>query len=201
MSTIQHFFKYKSHDLVGLFKGVRTMRALNGRIKKQAELKPDDYDPNDYKGDAFEFFIELLVTLLPNNRMMGGLHNYEPVLYDDNGIDAMAVNWEGKPSAVQIKYRSNRDFALTGSGDHLGNMVKEAAIKHRILPPEDIQKETPVFYVFTTAESLHHYTKDQFFHGAVHCVGWKELKLLVDNNTGFWEDVERIVKELSNERA
>lgn len=193
---MKHYFKHKSHDLSGLFEGVKKVSQFCRKLEQQAELDPDNYDRDKYVGDGFEFFTELLFQLMPYHRMMGGIHNYEPVQVADNGVDGTATNFDGKLSMVQVKYRSNKNTRLSGNEDHLGNMVKEGAIKYRVLPPKDPLKATPVFFVVTTAKSLHHYTDNEYFHNTVHCIGYDELRVMLDNNIGFWNACRNIVNEL-----
>ena len=195
---MKHLFKYHAHDLKGLFAGTRKLSTFCTKLEKQAQ-QDDTYDRDKYVGDGFEFFVELLVTLLPFNRKMGGLYAYEPVQENDTGADGRASNWDGKPSLIQVKYRSNKQGLLTANKDHLSNLLA-VAVKEGIVKA-DLSKEAHVFYVFTTAKGLHYYTDDTFFENNVHCVAYDDIRLLVDNNEGFWQACENIVNTIEDERS
>ena len=60
---MQHQFITTSHDLTGLFADVNSISGLIKRIQKQAEIDPIRYDINKYKVDAFEFFVELFLSI------------------------------------------------------------------------------------------------------------------------------------------
>jgi hypothetical protein len=199
---MKHFFKYKAHDLNGLFDGVKKLSTFIKRLEDQAQLDPLNYPRDQYVGDGFEFFIEALLTLMPHDNRIG-VSNYEPVQSNDNGCDGLGVNLEGKKCAIQVKFRGNRESNLT-SEDKLAHVVTDAQFSHSIV--DNPKSKVPVFYVFTTAKGLHHYTDAEFFKGRVRCLGYNELKSLVDNNIPFWDalrkriqlsfDKDKLIKEI-----
>ena len=193
---MKHLFKYHAHDLPALFDGVKKISTFCTKLEKQAAMD-ETYDRDKYVGDGFKFFVELLVKLLPYHRTLGGLHNYEPVMENDTGADGMATNWDGKTSLIQVKYRSNRQQMLTANSDHLANLLA-VAVKEGVTKA-DLSKEAHVFYVFMTAKGLHYYTDDTFFENNVYCIGYDQLRLLVDNNIGFWNACRAEVKRLQDE--
>ena len=197
---IKHTFQYNSHDLVALFEGTTKFSGRGGwksKMEAQALLNEAKYPRLNYVGDAFEFFVELMFQIVGPSRKFGGIHDYEPQQENDNGVDAICKNWDGEQSVIQIKYKSDSERVLTGNQDHLGNMVKEATLKYRIIPHNQDKKETTKYFIITTGKSLHYYTDDEFFLNNVKCIGWKELTTLLDGNTGFWKKAEEIVKSLN----
>ena len=181
---MQHNFKCKAHNLSGLFQGVNKLSTFIKRLEDQAELDPSNYPRDKYVGDGFEFFIEALLTLMPHDNRLG-VSGYEPVRVNDNGCDGIGVNLEGKKCAVQIKFRSNNKYTLSTNKDHLSNVWHDSQIRHGIkFNPTD---KIPVFYIFTTAKGLNYYTDDVNFEKHVKCLGYNDLKSLVDNNIPFWD--------------
>ena len=74
---LQHNFKTKSHSLSRLFYGVNKMSQLMRKIEQEAIIDTLRYDAEKYKGDAFEFFVELFLALHPTDNRVG-VYNYKP---------------------------------------------------------------------------------------------------------------------------
>lgn len=194
-----HSFQHNAHDLVSLFEGTTKFSGRGGwksKMETQSTQNENKYPRLNYVGDAFEFFVELMFKVVGPTRELGGIHDYEPQQENDNGVDAICKNWDGNLSVIQVKYKRDSERLLTANADHLGNMVKEATLKYRILPPNQEKKETTKYFVITTGKSLHYYTDDEFFLNNVKCIGWGELCNLLDGNIGFWRKAEEIVKSL-----
>jgi hypothetical protein len=83
MIVLEHNFKTKSHSLTRLFEGVNVMSRLVRNIERESLIDPLRYDPIKYKGDAFEFFVELFLYLhSTDNRVC--VYNYTPNQINDN---------------------------------------------------------------------------------------------------------------------
>jgi len=63
---ILHGFPHRSHDLVGLFEGVNKLSTFMSRLEKQSEMNPARYSPDKYKGDGFEFLVEVFLVVINN---------------------------------------------------------------------------------------------------------------------------------------
>jgi hypothetical protein len=192
---LKHTFITKSHGLTELFTDkVNTLNKFMKSLEKQSLIDPLRYNTQDYLGDGFEFFIELLLHLHPvDNRL--GVYNYQPVPSSkDKGIDGIGVNIKMEPCAVQIKYRSNTTYILTANVDHLSNFISESMNRQIIYDFENSKNYR--HFIFTTAKGLHHYTESEMYEKHVKCFGYKELRSLVDNNLPFWNKVREIVKNL-----
>ena len=195
---ISHGFGLRAHDLTALFNKTNKISTFMGKLEKQSLIDPDRYDSNKYKGDGFEFLVEILLkSHAYDNRL--GITNYEPVQSDDNGVDGVGVNLSGEKCVVQVKYRSNSKTVLTANTDHLSNMISDGMIKHKVVIAEDNTK-IPRHYVVTTATGLHHYTDNENFKGFVHCIGFEHLRALLDNNLSFWNLCREIVKEIEDSK-
>lgn len=180
-----HTFKFTGkQDLQELFQDTNKFSTLVRKIGQMAQRNPTSYDPDKYKGDAFEYFVELFLQAFNFDDRVG-VSNYSPMQENDNGVDGIGSNLRGEKSVVQVKYRSDSTQLLTGNGDHLVNMISSGIIDHKVSPIENI-KDVPKHYIFTTAEGLHHYTDQENFKGRVRCFGYKDFKKLVDNNINFW---------------
>lgn len=192
---IKHGFGLRSHDLFGLFDGTNKVSTFMNKLEKQSLLDPLRYDSDKYKGDGFEFLVEIFLKSHPyDNRI--GITDYEPIQIDDNGVDGIGVNLSGDKCVVQVKYRSNNKSVLTTNKDHLGNMIVEAQFKYNINKPEDNTK-VPKYYVITTSNGLHHYTDNEVFKGYVYCLGYDQLRSMLDNNISFWNLCRRLASEIS----
>lgn len=161
------------------------------KLEKQSLKDKIRYDPNKYKGDGFEFLVEILLkSHAYDNRL--GITNYEPVQSDDNGVDGFGFNLSGEKCVIQIKYRSNKNEVLSSNKDHLSNMISDGMIQHNVVTSDD-NKKCPRHYVITTANGLHHYTDNENFKGFVHCIGHDQLRSMLDNNLSFWNLCREIV--------
>jgi len=149
---IKHGFGLRSHDLIGLFDKTNKVSTFMNKLEKQSLIDPTRYDSNKYKGDGFEFLVEILLkSHAYDNRI--GITNYEPILSDDNGVDGIGINLIGEKCVVQVKYRSNNKSVLTANEDHLSNMISDGMIKHKVVVAKS-NEECPRHYVVTTANSL-----------------------------------------------
>jgi hypothetical protein len=192
---IKHGFGVRAHNLVALFDKTNKISTFMNKLEKQSIIDIDRYDSNKYKGDGFEFLVEILLkSHAYDNRL--GITNYVPVQSDDNGVDGFGKNLSGDKCVVQIKYRSNKRTMLTANTDHLSNMISDGMIKHKVVIADDNTK-VPRHYVITTASGLHHYTDSENFKGFVHCIGFEHLKALLDNNLSFWNLCREITHEIT----
>jgi hypothetical protein len=73
-------------------------------------------------------------------------------------------------------------------------------IKHKVVVAEDNTK-IPRHYVITTATGLHHYTDNENFKGFVHCIGFDQLRAMLDNNLSFWNLCREIVKNITDSKV
>lgn len=192
---LHHLFQSKSHNLSELFgSDIVTLSKFMRILEKQSTKDPLRYDPNKYLGDGFEFFIEILLSLHPvDNRL--GVYNYKPIQENDNGVDGIGVNIRLEPCVVQIKYRSNTTELLTANTDHLSNLISDGMMTYNVVA-DTLDQNNYRHFVFTTADGLHFYTDKEMFKSKVRCVGYKEIKGLVDNNLPFWNKCREIVKEI-----
>lgn len=188
---LEHNFQTKSHSLSRLFDGVSKMSQLMRKIEQESIFDPLRYDPDKYKGDAFEFFVELFLSLHPvDNRV--GVYNYKPKQENDNGVDGTGINIKGDNSVVQIKYRSNTQTELSSNKDSLSNLITDGMLSHNVVADMNNPKNFRHF-VFTTADGLNFYTDKEMFKSKVKCFGYNDFRSLLDNNLIFWNKVREIV--------
>jgi hypothetical protein len=194
MIHLEHNFKTKAHSLPRLFEGVTKMSQLMKKIETESQIDPLRYDPDKYKGDAFEFFVELFLALHPTDNRVG-VYNYKPYQINDNGVDGIGQNIKNEKCIVQIKYRSNKEYELTANNDHLSNFVANGMIAHGIIDDKENHKNFRHF-IFTTASGLHFYTDKEMYEEKVKCFGINDFKSMLDNNIVFWDKVREIVATL-----
>ena len=196
---ISHGFGLRAHDLTALFDKTNKISTFMNKLEKQSLVDPVRYDSNKYKGDGFEFLVEILLkSHAYDNRL--GITSYEPIQSDDNGVDGVGFNLSGEKCVVQVKYRTNVKTVLTSNEDHLSNMISDGMIKHKVVVAEDNTK-TPRHYVITTATGLHHYTDNENFKGFVHCIGFEQLRAMLDNNLSFCNLCRGISKNIADSKV
>jgi len=193
-TELTHNFKTKCHSLPALFDGVNKMSQLMARIEKLSQRDPLNYDPDKYKGDAFEFFIELFLMLHPNDNRVG-VYNYKPTQDNDNGVDGIGVNIKNQDCVVQVKYRGNPNEPLTANKDHLSNMFVDGQLSYNVVA-DTIEKKNYRHFIFTTAKGLHFYTETEMFKNKVKCFNYKNFKSMLDNNKPFWDNAREVVSKM-----
>lgn len=189
--TLEHNFKSKAHSLTRLFEGVVKMSQLMRKIEQEAIVDTLRYDAEKYKGDAFEFFVELFLCLHPTDNRIG-IYNYSPNQENDNGVDGTGVNINNEKSVVQIKFRSNTQTKLSSNKDSLANLITDGMMAHNVTADMGNPKNFRHF-VFTTANGLNFYTDQEVFKAKVKCFGYNEFRALLDNNFIFWDKAREIV--------
>lgn len=178
--NLEHRFKLTCHNLDQLLTDCNKINTYCSRLEKQAEMFPDRYDPDKYKGDGLEFFVEALIKLSPvDNRI--GVGKYKIVEGQDVGVDGSGVGANGRPATVQVKYRQS-NYVLTANADHLSNFVM-ASMLHEHVDPNDQNN----MLIITTGKGLHYFTEDEMYAKKVRCLGREQLRELVDNNDLFWD--------------
>jgi hypothetical protein len=162
-------------------------------IEAQAMIDPIRYEPDKYKGDAFEFFVELFLMLHPcDNRV--GVYNYHPTQENDNGVDGIGVNIRAEKCVVQIKYRTNTQYYLT-SQDGLSNVFTDGMMTHNVVADMSDNNNYRHF-VFTTAKGLNFYTEEEMYKTKLKCFGYDDFRSMLNNNVVFWNTVREIVSNI-----
>jgi hypothetical protein len=191
---LNHPFIHQSHDLSGLVGNVRKVSTFMNRLEKQSVMFPDRYDPEKYKGDGFEFLVEVMIKLMGIHPQIG-ISDYKVVLgNEDFGVDGVGKGVRSQTVTVQVKYRGKTDSVLTANKDHLSNFVMRSQMEYKVdvFPAHEHEKN---MLIITTADSLHHFTKEQMYMNSVRCIGYKDLRKMLDNNLIFWEKLEELVVE------
>lgn len=187
-----HPFLNHCHNIDELLKGTNKMATFCRKLVKQSILFPNRYDPEKYKGDGFELFVEALIKLSSvDNRI--GIGNYSPELEIDTGVDGFGKGIDSKPATIQIKYRSDNQTFLTANQDHLSNFVTTSLLRYKVSP-----KTKTNLLIITTAEGLHYFTNDEMFQKQVRCIGYQQLRELVDNNILFWDSFRELIENSKN---
>lgn len=191
---LYHNFITKAHSLPRLFEGVDKMSQLMRRIEREAVLDTLRYKADNYKGDAFEFFVELFLALHPTDNRIG-VYNYKPIQENDNGVDGVGVNILNEKCVVQVKYRTNVKIELSSNRDSLGNLIVDGKLSHGVDPDMDNPKNFRHF-VFTTATGLNFYTDQEMFKSKVRCFGYNDFRSLLDNNIIFWNKAREVINNI-----
>lgn len=170
-----------------ILEGTKKLSTFNKRLVSQSLLYPNRYDSDKYRGDGFELFAEALIKLSPiDNRI--GIGKYEPVIDGDTGVDGFGIGIDLKSATVQVKYRSDNSQLLTANKDHLSNFVTASLLRYGVDPSSKTN-----MLIITTAEGLHYFTDGEMFQNQVRCLGYNQLRDLVDNNLLFWETFRSLV--------
>lgn len=188
---LTHCFLHQCHDLESLLEGCNKLSTFCSRLEKQSEMYPDRYDPQKYKGDGFELFVEALVKLSPvDNRI--GIQHYRVVEGQDIGVDGSGLGFDGKPATVQVKYRGNHEYVLTANADHLSNYV-QASLRSTKFGGFSVDPETETnLVIITTGLNLHFFTDAEMYGSQVRCINREVLRKIVDNNFAFWDSLRQL---------
>ena len=181
---MKHRFKIICPNAGSLLNGVDT---LNGFMRKVDKLSTDpawtsgNWTPDEYKGDALEALVEVLVNYSPIDKRIN-IVDYRP--HDnktdgkDMGIDGYGVSHNGNLHTIQVKYRSNVRKDLTANEDHISNFVAKTASSPKYRDAD--------MTIFTTAKDLNQKTNEGMYHDRVRVLGYKDLCKLVHANPAFW---------------
>lgn len=191
MIQLQHNFITKAHSIPRLFEGVTKMSQLMRKIETEAILDTLRYESDNYKGDAFEFFVELFLALHPTDNRVG-VYNYKPNQENDNGVDGVGINIKGEKSVVQVKYRSNVVQELSSNIDSLGNLITDGMFAHNVIADMSNNNNFRHF-VFTTSTGLNFYTDKEMFKSKVRCFGYNDFRSMLDNNFIFWDKARELI--------
>lgn len=178
---LTHPFKTRCHNIKALLNNCNKMSTFCTQLEKQAVMHPNRYDPDKYKGDGFELFAEALIKLFPADGRIG-IGSYSIITEGDTGADGIGVGMNGRPATVQMKYRGDNRTLLKANVDHLSNFISASQNKYGVH-----LGDTDNMLIVTTADSVHPFTRDEMLYKKVRCVGWKDLRNLVDNNSLFWD--------------
>jgi len=190
---MQHRFRYLCYDAATLLDGCSKLSTFVRRVNKQSEEDHGmGWSPDEYKGFAFEAFVEVLVTSSPIDKRIN-IKNYRPAKSKvdgrDMGIDGYGESHNGNLHTVQAKFRSDCTADLT-TKDGISNFVANTDSRHKCDP--DYQKYAGVdMTVFTTAKDLNQIVKEEMYYGRVRVIGFNDLRKLVDGNDAFWDEFRR----------
>ena len=183
-TKLTHQFLYMCYDLHELLYGVELLSTFKTRLVKQSEKYPDRHDPYKYRGDGFEMFVEALIKLSPvDNRI--GISEYQNAPYDEAGIDGFGIGFNGKPAAVQIKFKGDGKKMITESEDNIAGFLAVAQNTTYNVNRDDFATN---LLIVTTGAGLHRNTEEQFFADGVRVLNNEKLRMLVDNNLAFWDN-------------
>ena len=186
---MQHRFKHVCYDSAKLLDGCNKLSTFINRVNKQAEEDHGmGWTADEYKGFAFEAFVEVLITSSPIDKRIN-IKNYRPAKAKrdgrDMGIDGYGESHNGNLHTVQAKFRSNSQADLT-TKDGISNFHSNTLAKHKHDP--DYQHYPDVdMTIFTTAKDLNQVISEEMYYGAVRTLGYNELRKLVDDNQAFWD--------------
>lgn len=137
--------------------------------------------------------IEALIKLSPiDNRI--GIMDYHPIEDKcDWGVDGYGIGMNGKPCAVQMKYKSDSTKFVMFNDDHIANFI---AYSQKFKVDSD---DTKNLIIFTTGSGLHHSMPEneicQNSEGKFRlvCRNYNDLRGMLDNNFSFWNLFRRAV--------
>lgn len=179
---MKHRFQYVCYDAKALLEGCNKLSTFMNRVNKQSkEDRGMGWSADEYKGFAFEAFVEVLVCASAIDKRIG-IKDYRPASSKidgpDMGIDGYGLSHDDKLHTIQVKFRSDVMSDLS-TRDMISNFVAKTT-------------SSPVYRdadmtIFTTAKGLGQKIADEMYHGRVRTLGFTELKKLVDDNQAFWD--------------
>ena len=173
--TLEHHFKNTCYDIDKLLNGVTNLNTFLNRLDKQCQENPAMWDPDKYKGDGFECFVEAIIKLNPTNTRIN-ITNYHPSEVDEMGIDGSGETFDGIPHEVQAKCSMNSQKYITETKENIAMFPSMALSKHM---GKHIQMT-----LFTTAKDLT--PKLERFNNTVRTLGRRDIEKFVNTPT-FWK--------------
>ena len=170
--------------------GAGSLNKLVKLIDKQAEAQnPDNYDPNKYKGDAFEWFAEFFFKQFSTDKLFLNVYDYQPIKGQEYGVDGLGYHTQDitQKVAVQMKYKYNMSSLLSAEKDNLSNFGVNAMARY------GVELDEKYIVVFTTAKGITRATQEGIYFGKVRCINGELIKKYVDNNPAFWAEFAKAV--------
>ena len=181
---MKHRFKMICPNADKLLKGVDKLDTFMRNVDKLSTdpaWTSGNWTPDEYKGDALEALVEVLVSLSPIDKRINIVdycpHNNK-VDGQDMGIDGYGLSHSGNLHTIQVKYRSNTQRDLTANEDHISNFVAKTTSSPKFRDAD--------MTIFTTAKGLNKKTNEGMYHDRVNTIDYQILTKLVDANIPFW---------------
>lgn len=171
---LEHHFKNTCYDVDELFDGVKNIAKFLKNLDKQCKKNPAMWEPDKYKGDGFEAFVEALIKLNPVNTRIN-IQNYHPTIVDEKGIDGVGETFDGEVATVQAKCSMNSQKYITETHENIAMFPAYSFAKY----------QAKQMTLFTTAKDLHPVLEN--FDNTVTVIGYKDIQKLVDH-PAFWQN-------------
>lgn len=181
--VLTHPFLTRCLDHKALLDGVAKFSTYDSRLKKQAKQYANgDVDlENEYKGWAFEIFVEVLMRIFGHDKRVGVV-DYQIIDEDDDiGVDGTGKGINGKPATVQAKYRQ-AIHELSANRDHLSNFTSGSVLRYGVDPAD-----TQNMLIVTCGKDLKNFTAQNMFRNKVRWLNREKIRVLVDDNVAFWD--------------
>lgn len=179
---MKHRFRRTCYNADKLLTGCNTLKEFMKRVVKQSEEHPELWDPDTYKGDAFEALVEVFITKSSIDKRVN-IREYVPHNNrkhgQDMGIDGYGVSHNGNLHTVQVKFRSNTQNDLT-TKDMISNFVACTRTNPKYKDAD--------MTLITTANGLNNHIAEQMYNKQVRTIGFEDLQKFLDKNTAFWDD-------------
>lgn len=173
-----------------LLKNVSTLAEFCKRINNLCKIGTEnlpaeqaDIKMNNFKGNAFEVFVEMLLKTHSFDTRIG-VSNYKPLpnTVKDTGVDGYGIGTNNKIATVQIKFRGDPRVELTANKDHLSNFLCASIFKF------DVDKnDYHNMIVITNCAGINGITKKEMLYDRVKCLNGDQLVEMIDNNFPFWD--------------
>lgn len=181
---MKHRFKLICPNADKLLTGVSKLSTFMRNVDKLS-IDPawtsGNWTPDEYKGDALEALVEVLITQSPIDKRIN-IIEYRPhnnkVDGKDMGIDGYGVSHNGNLHTIQVKYRSNTQKDLTANEDHISNFVAKTT-------SSPIYRDADMT-IFTTAKGLDRKINEGMYHDRIKVKDYSDLTKLIDDNIPFW---------------
>lgn len=187
MIELTHPFKDKCPDVDGLLKKddgtiINSIESLCSHIKREAEKHSALIDPEKYKGDAFELFVEYLIKVDgADNRI--GIYDYRLLTDDgddDYGVDGYGIGENKNPATVQVKFRRG-DYVLTANNDHLSNFLTASWVNYAVSIEDDRN-----MLIITSGLKVDEQSREKMLKNKVRVLNRDALREMCDNRPEFW---------------
>ena len=182
---LQHRFGYDCEEIASLVSDNKLDSFLKKLVALGRKQDPDFYDPLEFMGDGFEWFVEYFFKYFDGDHTLTYTANYEPNSDYDCGTDGRGKSTiDGGLCVIQVKLKIDPNTYLTNE-DNISNIVADAVIN------EGLQYNEKNVIVVTSCRGVH----PKHAMANVHCINRDKMARRVDNNVDFWDNLRSIVEE------
>lgn len=170
------------------FARINSVKELVSTITEAATQFQDEEEVKQFKGDAFEIFVEYFMKYFEGHNDIG-ITQYQPAqALEDLGVDGEGSGHDKKPATVQVKFRSNPKKNITH--EELAKFLAQSILQYGV-DPADLRNMLVVSTAFDTTSNV----QALYLSRGMRHIGYNDLERIIGLiNPDFWEGLNWAVK-------